>query len=69
MFFLLLCVVLWAILAFLPRPDLFAWCVLIGFGWFMGFCDGKRAAASGKRSDAEPLPDFLNPTQPESAHM
>jgi hypothetical protein len=39
MAFILLCVALWAIIAFKVPMDTFGWLMLVATGWFLGFAD------------------------------
>ncbi|MDH4378359.1 MAG: hypothetical protein QE263_00425 [Vampirovibrionales bacterium] len=61
MFFTLLCLGLWALVAFKVPTDLFGWLMLVGAGWVFGFLDGRRATQN--HSDAEPLPHHLLPNE------
>jgi hypothetical protein len=41
MFFIFLCILLWALIAAHAPFDQFGWLMLVGTGWFCGFMDAK----------------------------
>lgn len=59
MFFIILCIILWALFALNAPFDTYGWIFLVGFGWFTGFLDGRRAQS--KQSDSVALPMHEEP--------
>jgi hypothetical protein len=62
MFFLLLCLLLWGLLALKVPFDTYGWLFLVATGWFCGFLDGKRGR--GKRPDSVALPPEVMDSTP-----
>jgi len=62
MFFIALCLVLWALFALNAPFDTYGWLFLVGFGWFAGFLDGRRSQSKTK-SDTVPLPQYPEPNE------
>jgi hypothetical protein len=54
MFFMVLCLLLWGLIALKAPFDTYGWLFLVATGWFCGFLDGKRS--QGKRPDSVALP-------------
>jgi hypothetical protein len=52
--FLLLCLALWALLAFKVPVDTYGWLFLLATAWLLGFLDGRHRPG---QDDAAPLPE------------
>jgi hypothetical protein len=66
MAFILLCVALWAIIAFKVPMDTFGWLMLVATGWFLGFADALllRNWETKQRQQAEANPTLQQDVTP-----
>ncbi len=61
MFFLLMCVGLWALIATKTPTDTYGWLMLVATGWFLGFLDGQLASRNKSNTTPTPNPDSTMP--------
>jgi hypothetical protein len=53
LFFILLCIILYLVIAFKLNIQVpYGWLMLVAFGWFMGFLDGRRSMQGAHRDQA-----------------